>query len=46
MRIKYVTNLEIIILLQPDINLIAGLGRDGSILKAVEGEVGELPMRL
>ncbi|PJA28248.1 MAG: histidine ammonia-lyase [candidate division Zixibacteria bacterium CG_4_9_14_3_um_filter_46_8] len=43
---KYVTHLEVDRVLYPDINKIAELVRSGEIVKAVEKEIGELPLRL
>lgn len=43
---KHVDHLENDRVLHPDINKIAELIRDGSIVKAVEDEIGDLPLRL
>jgi histidine ammonia-lyase len=43
---EHVTHLTEDRVLYPDINKIADLVRNGTILSAVEGEVGELPLRL
>ncbi len=43
---QHVEHLEDDRVLYPDINKIAELVRNGTILKAVEAEVGELPLRL
>ena len=43
---QHVTHLDDDRVLYPDINKIADLIRNGTILKAVEAEVGDLPLRL